>query len=312
MTKNANACGELSAVDAASAEVECFTVARDGFHGFLHRPANDRMPGKAVIVVGGSEGNDRIARGVGSQFAEAGVTALGVCYWNVAGLPSELVEVPIESIERATYYLKSRGFDHIALYGISKGGELALLAGSLVGDISCVVALSPMNYVMCGIAGTRSVMTKKDYPQASSWTWRGCPIKPFVQASGLSRLELARRLVVERQIDTCWAYERALADAPAAAEIAVENIGGPMLLICATDDRMWPSAAACHAIERRLSLRSYQHPLKLLEYRYASHILVPLAPGLLRAFRVEREHPGECAASRRDAFSQTLEFLRAW
>lgn len=41
MTKNANACGELSAVDAASAEVECFTVSRDGFHGFLHRPAHD-------------------------------------------------------------------------------------------------------------------------------------------------------------------------------------------------------------------------------------------------------------------------------
>ena len=41
-------------------EPERFTVERDGFHGFLHRPERDRFPGKALIVVGGSEGDEAI------------------------------------------------------------------------------------------------------------------------------------------------------------------------------------------------------------------------------------------------------------
>ena len=41
-------------------EPERFTVERGGFHGFLHRPGYDRFPGKALIMVGGSEGDETI------------------------------------------------------------------------------------------------------------------------------------------------------------------------------------------------------------------------------------------------------------
>lgn len=67
--------------------MECFDVGQDGFHGFLHTPAADsdraaRFAGKALIVPGGSEGNESIPRGLGARFAHEGVTALGLCYWN--------------------------------------------------------------------------------------------------------------------------------------------------------------------------------------------------------------------------------------
>ena len=69
-------------------EPERFTVERDGFHGFLHRPERDRFPGKALIVVGGSEGDEAIPLDLGRMFAQAGIATLGLCYWNVPGLPA--------------------------------------------------------------------------------------------------------------------------------------------------------------------------------------------------------------------------------
>ncbi len=292
-------------------QIECFTVARDGFHGYLHHPVHDVFPGKAIIVVGGSEGTDAVPLNLGRLFAERGLTALGVCYWNVPGLPAELVEVPLESIERAASHLREAGFDRVALYGISKGGELALLASSLIPDIGCAIALSPLDRVMFGITNGRSG-PRKSCSSASSWTWRGAPITPFVPGFTLHKAAVIRRLVTERQVDLCWAYERALASAPSGSRIAVENIKGPVLLISPTEDLMWPSCSACKAVENRLREQGHPFRVKRLEYRFASHIMVPMTFPKLKAFRVERTHPKECAASRADAFDRTLEFLREW
>lgn len=292
-------------------KIKRFTMARDGFHGYLHHPEQNLFPGKAVIVVGGSEGTEAVPLNIGHLFAERGLTALGVCYWNVPGLPAELVEVPLESIERAVSHLRSIGFDDVALYGISKGGELALLASSLIPDIGCTIALSPLDHVMFGITNGTSG-PRKSCSSASSWTWHGSPVAPFVPGFTLHKASVVRRLVTERQFDLCWAYERALASAPAGSRIAVENIKGPVLLISPTEDRMWPSCSACKAMEDRLREQRHPFPVKRLEYRYASHIMVPMSSPKLKAFKVERTHPEECAKSRADAFDQALQFLGEW
>lgn len=59
--------------------MELFSVERDGFCGFLHEPASgaDRFAGKAIVVLGGSEGNENIPRNLGARFAEEGLAALG-------------------------------------------------------------------------------------------------------------------------------------------------------------------------------------------------------------------------------------------
>lgn len=126
--------------------MERFTVEQDGFFGFPHAPEKnvEAYAGKAVIVLGGSEGNENTPRNLGGRFSREGIAALGLCYWNVPGLPDELIEVPIEPIERAVAYLNQRGFEHVGIYGISKGGELALLAASLIPDIECAIAISPL------------------------------------------------------------------------------------------------------------------------------------------------------------------------
>lgn len=151
--------------------MERFTVEQDGFFGFLHLPERhvEAYSGKALIVLGGSEGNENIPRNLGARFAREGIAALGLCYWNVPGLSDELIEVPIEPIERAVAYLWQRGFDRVGIYGISKGGELALLAASLMPQITCVVAISPLACAMPGITGNKS-LAGKGLSDRSSWT----------------------------------------------------------------------------------------------------------------------------------------------
>ena len=295
--------------------MEFFSVANNGFYGFLHRP-HPELPdspyaGKAVIVLGGSEGNENIPKNLGARFAREGIAALGICYWNVPGLPDELIEVPLEPLERAIELLQARGFSRIGIYGISKGGELALLAASLIPQIACAVAISPLAVVMPGITGNKGLASKGISPR-SSWTWRG---KPLPCAPGGNRIPYAgiiRRLITERQLNMRSFYQDIVHRAPRAAEIAVERIGGPVLLISPERDAMWPSDEACAAIEQRLHDHAHPYEVTRLSYPFASHILVPMDTPSLKMFRVERAHPSECALSREDAFQQTLAFLRRW
>ena len=83
--------------------MEYVTVAQEGFYGLYHVPVKDHDPKKVVIVVGGSEGNENIPMNVGAMFARCGIAALGICYWNVDGLPKELVRVPVDPFEKAAF-----------------------------------------------------------------------------------------------------------------------------------------------------------------------------------------------------------------
>lgn len=136
--------------------MEYVTVAQEGFYGLYHVPVKDHDPKKVVIVVGGSEGNENIPMNVGAMFARCGIAALGICYWNVDGLPKELVRVPVDPFEKAILWLKNKGHEKIIMYGISKGAELALLCASLMPDICGVVALSPMHCIWEACTGIKA------------------------------------------------------------------------------------------------------------------------------------------------------------
>lgn len=292
----------------------------DGLHGFFHEPsrelpAGERFAGKALVVLGGSEGNENIPRDLGARFAREGIAALGLCYWNVPGLPRELVEVPVESVERAVAFLRGRGFEKVGVYGISKGGELALLAASLMPELTCVVALSPLDHVMPGITGNGSIATK-GVSERSSWTWRGEPVPCVPGGVRMPYGAIVRWLLTERQLDLRFFYERLLARADEGSAIKVERIAGPVLLVSPVHDVMWPSDAACLRIEERLRVHGHPWEVARLSYEHASHIMVPMEGGMnagsLRMFREERRHPERCAASRADAFARTLSFLERW
>ena len=271
-----------------------------------HKAEKELDPQKALIVLGGSEGNENVPKNVGKMFADRGVSALGVLYFNAPGLPDSLVQAPVESIENAVKWLKEKGYSKIYIYGISKGGELALLAASLIPEISGVIALSPIHCVWTGLAGNKGLLNRKT-TSVSEFTWRGNDL-PCMQ-SKINYLPGIWHLLTQRQIDLRYIYENPLKNFREDTAIKVENIRGNILFIYPEEDLMWPSKKAVKYMLARLKEHQWPYKAEELCYEKASHIIVPLSPKALRMFKVERKYPEECLRSRMDAFEKSLEWI---
>jgi len=284
------------------------SVEEEGFFGLWHKAEKESDSRKALIVIGGSEGNENIPMNVGKKFAERGISTLGMCYFNVPGLPDNLIRVPVDPFEKAVAWLRKQGYEKVFIYGISKGGELALLAASLIPEICGVVALSPMHCVWSGLEGNKGLLDKK-VTNISEFTWRGKDL-PCMQAI-LKYAPAVWHLITQQQFDLKYMYERPLKNFREETAIRVENIQGDILFIYAEDDLMWPSKAAVKYMEKRLQEKEFGHDVQEIAYEKASHILVPLSPDALKMFKVERKYPEECLKSRMDAFEKTIAWLNA-
>lgn len=286
--------------------MERITVEQEGFFGIFHPAMPSKEKKKAVIIIGGSEGNENIPMQVGAMFAECGITALGICYWNVEGLPKELIRVPIDPFEKAIRWLKNRGYGRIFIYGISEGGKLALLCASLMPDICGVIAISPMHCLWGGMKGNQN-MTSKTFTNESEFTYKGKGF-PCMMAE-LKYGPAIKNLILHRQFELAYMYEKPLAHFDERTAIPVEDINGDILFIYASEDLMWPSGMAVKYMVNRLKQHNFAHQVDILEYEKASHILVPLNPSKLKMFRVERKFPEECRHSREDAFNKTVSWI---
>ncbi len=105
-----------------------------------------------------------------------------LAYHGEPGLRKLLKGQPVDVIEKAAMWLKAQGYEKIGLWGVSMGGCLALLAGSLLPElISCVVASAPMEMVpqaedsKCPIPGSafsfhgRSLPYIRYIPDGKAW-----------------------------------------------------------------------------------------------------------------------------------------------
>lgn len=287
-------------------KMERTTVEKEGFCGMFH-PVQNIEEKQVVIVLGGSEGNENIPMNVGAQFAEKGIPALGICYWNVPGLPEQLIRVPLEPFEKAIGWLKKKGYEKIFIYGISKGGELALLVASLMPDICGVIALSPIHCIWGGMKGNKGLLNKT-FTKQSEFTWRGkdfpCMIAELKYGSAV------KNFLLHQQFELSYMYENPLKNFDESTAIPVENINGDILFIYPEQDLMWPSKAAVEYMQKRLIDKGWKHNVTVLSYEKASHIMVPLDPPALKMFKVERKFKEECRKNRRDAFAKTIEWLK--
>lgn len=282
------------------------TIDQEGFYGFFHEPKNPIDYKKAVIVLGGSEGNENIPINLGAKFATNGLYSLGVCYWNVENLPKQLVSVPIDSLERAVFWLKNRGFKKIFIYGISKGGELALLCASLMKDISGVIAISPSHCVWSGLKGSKNIFSKRFVP-VSEFSYKGKDF-PFMMAK-LTYGPAIRHFILDNQMDISYIYKDALSDFDEKTAINVENIKGDVLFIYSKNDTMWPSEESVNYMIERLNKHSFNYKVDVLSYEKASHILIPINTKKFKLFKIEKNYPKECKRNREDAFRKTIEWI---
>lgn len=251
----------------------------------------------AIIVLGGSEGGLGGSRNLARRLAAAGFDAIAVSYFGEPGQSSRLDHVPIEPVARAREWLEARPGpgEAIAVVGVSKGGELALLTASRDPAIKAVVAAVPSHVVWQGI-DMQGGMT------GSSWTAGGVPL-PYVP------YDLSHGFVSVHAL-----YAGSLDSAPVEAEIPVEQIAGPILLVSGQADTLWPSTEMANRIERRLRAHGFPHAVTHLAYADAGHAVfgAPVradTPGLERVLSVGGTIDGLVAA-RADGWPRVLAFLK--
>jgi dienelactone hydrolase len=214
---------------------------RDGLYGRLYEPS-DTTKETGVLVIGGSDGGLRTEH-IAALLASHGHRAMALAYFGASGLPKELERIRLEYFERAARRLHAR---RIALLGISRGGEAALLIGATYPKlIDGVVALVPSNVV-------NSALDRR----SPAWTLRGRPV-PFAEVFG---------------------DPEAFGDPDAI--IRAERINGPVLTVSAGRDGLWPSAAYAKALHDRLDQRHFAHPHRDISIVDAGHGIGSAVPSI--------------------------------
>ncbi len=235
-----------------------------GVVGRLHLPVGVEMP--SLVIVGGSDG------GIGGPTAGAllsghGVAVLSLAYWKHPGTPDVLRDIDIEVVGRACDWLRGRPGvrdDRPTVLGISRGGELAMLAGALMPDrVGSVVSLV-----------------------GSALVWGGFGV-------GVDDNDTAWRFG-GRAVPQMWEYpddsDRGLEDPVMveAAQIPVERVDGRVLLTSGEDDQIWRSSLLSAYAVRRAQRLGAADRVEHVAYPDAGHAC-SAPPGY--AVPIESVHP---------------------
>jgi len=293
--------------------VERRVVREEGLVGTLFVPSG-AGPHPVVITLSGSGGG--LSEAGAALYASHGYAGFALAYFNYEDLPQDLIEIPLEYFETAIGWLQRQprlDSDRIAVSGTSRGGELVLLLGATFPAIKAVIAYVPSGIVHGGISrsGVRGA--------SPAWTLRGEPIT-YIQPRPEKLSPEPPPPPRGQPIPLTPRFLRGLEDAEAAAraEIPVERINGPVLLISGKDDAMWPSERLAEIARRRFEAHQFAHTYRHLAYAGAGHMIgTPYQPTTVLASR----HPltGEMfayggtpkgyAGARADSWREVLEML---
>jgi hypothetical protein len=177
--------------------------------------------------------------------AAHGAHALTLRWFGGEGQAPGVCEIPLEVFARALDRLADEPINQLAVVGLSKGAEAALLISCVDDRIDVTMAMSPTSVVWANVGAGFDGEVE---PYRSSWTWRGVPL-PFVPYdSGWHPIE-SDGLVSYRTL-----YEQSLAldpDATEAAAIPVEQADTDLVLVAGHDDQVWPSVPFARALAQR-------------------------------------------------------------
>lgn len=227
------------------------------------------------------------------------------------GLPNQFSKVPLDTLEAAAKRLHDMGYEKVGVWGISKGAELALLAGSLMpGLINAVISVSPMNTVCQGFVKDKGI----SFIPGSSWSFHGKEL-PY-SAYRTEKFPLGQILWKSIKIGDVTMYdlyEPLVLNPNLDAVIQAEKIEGPVLLISSKMDNMWPSELAAEQIMKRLKEHNFAYDYQHLSYDYGGHMFVPMEFGQTKMFKGDRGKNKEAGLKARlDSLAKTLEFVAKW
>ncbi len=249
---------------------------------------------KAIVLLGGSEGG-KVWSSIGtkkvvSQLVSLGYSVLSLAYFKSPGLPPLLEEIPLEYFENAFAWLANQPevlSDELAVIGMSKGAEAALLLGSMNPKIKTIVALSPSHVVWQGIPklGSKLGSTLK-----SDWSYEGEGLTcvPYgIQSWNIGTVIGTMLFGKLRKI-----HEQALLNNSQveAALIQVEKIQGAILLMSGKRDKMWPSTEMSEQITNRLATKGFVFPYSHIAFDAGHNNYILKADCLQQIYSFLKEH----------------------
>jgi cephalosporin-C deacetylase-like acetyl esterase len=171
------------------------------------------------------------------------IAVLALAYFKEEGLPPTLDRIPLEYfVDAVDYIAQLRGVDktRLGVLSGSRGSEAALLVASMDARIKSVVVATPSEVAWYGRTQARS-----------AWTYRGKDV-PALSIDDNSSVPQAKR------------FENAL-DAVVNRDdfrIKVERINGPVFLISAQNDEIWPSTRMSNSIVEQLKSHHFQYRIR--------------------------------------------------
>ena len=209
--------------------------------------------GPAILLLGGSGGGiSKASTHDAIDLQSKGFSVLTPSYFRAPGQPSSLELVPLETFDRALDWLgRQPEVDpkRMAVVGHSKGAEAALLVGVRHPELRAVVAAAPSSVVWDGIDWSNPINPE------SSWTSNGKPLTSLPYSLFLPWRKVGR------------GYEDGLKnlDKHRGAEIAIERVKAPVLLVCGEADTLWPACPMARQLQARADY------VTLLAYKHAGH-----------------------------------------
>jgi pimeloyl-ACP methyl ester carboxylesterase len=203
-----------------------------------------------LVGLGGSEGGNAWAsdhwQGQREAFVKQGYAFLALGYFGMRDTPQKLDRISLDGIHDAILAAaRNPQVDGrcIAVIGGSRGAELALTLASRYDDIKAVVAIVPSSTIFVG----DTIVMK-----TSPFMYHDQPL-PFVPLPWSAIPDLLRGHLRP-------AFEKMLANTAAvrAAAIPVERINGPVYLLSAKHDELWPSAEMSSAMIQRLQVHGFR------------------------------------------------------
>ncbi|MBA2560883.1 MAG: acyl-CoA thioesterase [Propionibacteriales bacterium] len=207
----------------------------------LVRPSSPVRVGVLVLLGSHDQMNVERAR----LLARHGAHALSLRWFGGDGQPPGVCEIPLENFVRALDRLSEEPVDGIAVIGLSKGAEAALLLACVDDRVDLTVAMSPPSVVWANVGPGLDGQTT---PYRSSWTWRGEQL-PFVAYDDDWVPAEDDGPIAYRTL-----YEQSLLldpDATRAAAIPIEEAEGDLVLVAGHDDELWPSVSSVRALAAR-------------------------------------------------------------
>ncbi len=215
-----------------------------------------------------------------------GYHVVTIAYFGLPGLPENLSRIEIDPIIETIKKYKNRKdvvANCVGVVGGSKGGELVLLLGSLSKEINLVASITPSHVAF--EAGKVSLL------HHSSWMYHKeeIPFVPYPHFSPSTFKGIFSNQYLDMHIEAL--SDKEVEDQ---ARIKVENINGPVFLLSAKFDEVWPSQYMAEQVIKRLEDNDFPFSYEHQVVNSGHYVLVEAPEGWskLLAF-VKRKFNGE-------------------